>query len=68
LENFADRSNGKKILGLGIFDPRVPLSHTSDETILQDHLIQQGEGLIRLEKERGNDVRKDDTLLKRDER
>jgi len=35
LENFTDRSNGKKILGLGIFKIRVTQADTPDQTILQ---------------------------------
>jgi hypothetical protein len=67
MEDLADRSNGEKILGLGIFETRVTLANASDEAILQYHLIQEHEGLIRLKKKRDNDVRKDHRLPKGDE-
>jgi myo-inositol-hexaphosphate 3-phosphohydrolase len=63
LENFAYRSNRKKILGLRIFKTRVTLANTSDEAILRYHLIQQGRGFVRAKKERSNNVRKDDRLF-----
>ena len=35
LENFADCSNGKEILGLRIFEIRVTQTHAPDKTIFQ---------------------------------
>ena len=63
LEDLADRSNGEEVLGLWIFEMRVTLANTSDEIILQYHLIQYSQGFIRVKKEGGDDVRKDERSL-----
>jgi hypothetical protein len=67
LKNLTDRSDGKEIFGLGIFERRVPKTDTSDKTVFQQYLIQYGQGFIRLEKKGGNDVREDDRLFQGDE-
>jgi hypothetical protein len=67
LKNFTNCSYGEKVFGLGIFHVRVPLAHTPNQAVLQDHLVQQVEDIIRLKKERGHHIRKDDGLFEGNE-
>jgi hypothetical protein len=49
-EDLADRSNGEEVPRLGISEIRVTLGNTSDKIIFQYHLIQDGQGFIRVKK------------------
>jgi hypothetical protein len=42
LENFTNRSDGQEILGLGILQIGITQTDTSDETIVQQNLVEDG--------------------------
>jgi hypothetical protein len=66
LQDFTYCSYGKKVFGMRISERRIPQANTSDKSIFQDSLIQDGEDLFRLKKERSHDVREDNNVFERD--